>query len=121
MLLTGLEFSARRVRRVRGHSPPCGHGSTSSVSSWSGSPPRSVAGHPDVLLGIHPPTTLRNWPYLAVCAVTALVVFVFHPQVRAAEARRAAGGRARARRLRHRGDDHRAERGRDVYAACLIG
>src|SRR5436305_15215103 len=35
----------------------------------------------DVLLGIHPPTTLRNWPYLAVCAATALVVFAFHPQV----------------------------------------
>lgn len=35
----------------------------------------------DVLLGIHPPTSLRNWPYLAVCAVTALAVFAFHPQV----------------------------------------
>ncbi|WP_409184887.1 trimeric intracellular cation channel family protein [Amycolatopsis sp. VS8301801F10] len=35
----------------------------------------------DVLLGIHPPTSLRTWPYLAVCAVTALVVFAFHPQV----------------------------------------
>jgi uncharacterized membrane protein YeiH len=35
----------------------------------------------DVLLGIHPPTTLRTWPYLAVCAATALLVFVFHPHV----------------------------------------
>jgi len=29
----------------------------------------------DVLLGIHPPTTLRDWPYLAVPAATALAVF----------------------------------------------
>jgi uncharacterized membrane protein YeiH len=35
----------------------------------------------DVLLGITPPTTLRTWPYLAVCGGTALVVFVFHPQI----------------------------------------
>jgi uncharacterized membrane protein YeiH len=35
----------------------------------------------DVLLGIHPPTTLRSWPYLLTAAVTGLVVFLFHPQV----------------------------------------
>jgi len=35
----------------------------------------------DVLLGVHPPTTLRTWPYLTAGAVTALLVFVFHPQV----------------------------------------
>jgi uncharacterized membrane protein YeiH len=35
----------------------------------------------DVLLGIHPPMTLRTWQFLTVCAVTALVVFFFHPQV----------------------------------------
>ncbi|MBC6450227.1 trimeric intracellular cation channel family protein [Actinokineospora xionganensis] len=35
----------------------------------------------DVLLGITPPTTLRNWPYLAVPVATALGVFLFHPQV----------------------------------------
>lgn len=34
----------------------------------------------DVLLGIHPPTSLRRWPYLLVPVVAALVVFVFHPQ-----------------------------------------
>lgn len=33
----------------------------------------------DVLLGINPPTTLRTWPYLAVGAATALLVFAFHP------------------------------------------
>lgn len=35
----------------------------------------------DVLLGVHPPTTLRTWPYLTAGAVTAILVFVFHPQV----------------------------------------
>lgn len=35
----------------------------------------------DVLLGVHPPTTLRTWPFLAVCVVTALVTFYFHPQI----------------------------------------
>ncbi|GLZ41793.1 trimeric intracellular cation channel family protein [Actinokineospora sp. NBRC 105648] len=35
----------------------------------------------DVLLGVHPPTTLRDWPYLLVPVATALAVFGFHPQV----------------------------------------
>lgn len=34
----------------------------------------------DVLLGV-PPATLRQWPYLAVPAVVALVVFRWHPAV----------------------------------------
>lgn len=34
----------------------------------------------DVLLGIHPPTTLRDWRYLLVPVVTSLVVFWLHPQ-----------------------------------------
>ena len=34
----------------------------------------------DVLLGIHPPTTLRDWPYLVVPAATALAVFGLHNQ-----------------------------------------
>ncbi|MET8847754.1 TRIC cation channel family protein [Amycolatopsis sp. NPDC004625] len=75
----------------------------------------------DVLLGIHPPTTLRNWPYLAVCAGTALVVFVFHPQV------------ARLRRgvlladalglgvFATAGTTIALNAGATVYAACLIG
>jgi uncharacterized membrane protein YeiH len=41
----------------------------------------------DVLLGIHPPTTLRDWPYLAVPAATALAVFALDSQF--ARARRA--------------------------------
>jgi uncharacterized membrane protein YeiH len=32
----------------------------------------------DVLLGIHPPTAVREWSYLVVTAGTSLVVFVFH-------------------------------------------
>ncbi|QFZ16607.1 trimeric intracellular cation channel family protein [Saccharothrix syringae] len=35
----------------------------------------------DVLLGVHPPVALVRWPYLAVAAVTGLVVFRFHPTV----------------------------------------
>lgn len=35
----------------------------------------------DVLLGVHPPATLRDWRFLLVPAATGLVVFYFHPQV----------------------------------------
>ncbi|CCH27987.1 trimeric intracellular cation channel family protein [Actinosynnema sp. NPDC047251] len=35
----------------------------------------------DVLLGVHPPAALVNWPYLAVAGGTGLVVFWFHPTV----------------------------------------
>ncbi|GAA1261754.1 trimeric intracellular cation channel family protein [Saccharothrix xinjiangensis] len=35
----------------------------------------------DVLLGVHPPAALVNWPSLAVAGVTGLVVFRFHPTV----------------------------------------
>jgi uncharacterized membrane protein YeiH len=35
----------------------------------------------DVLLGVHPPTSLQNWPYLLVPGLTGLIVFWFHPQV----------------------------------------
>lgn len=35
----------------------------------------------DLLLGITPPTTLRQWPYLVVPAVIGLAVWRFHPAV----------------------------------------
>jgi uncharacterized membrane protein YeiH len=35
----------------------------------------------DVLVGLTPPNALRHWPYLAVPAVAAGVVFVWHPAV----------------------------------------
>lgn len=35
----------------------------------------------DVLLGITPPSTLRQWPYLLVPAAVALLVFRWHPAV----------------------------------------
>ncbi len=35
----------------------------------------------DVLLGVHPPTGLRTWPYLLVAGGTGVIVFWFHPQV----------------------------------------
>ncbi|TCO58342.1 trimeric intracellular cation channel family protein [Actinocrispum wychmicini] len=75
----------------------------------------------DVLLGVHPPATLRDWRYLLVPIVTSLVVFWFHPQV--AKLRRAVlladavglglftvSGTATA--LAH---------GVPTYTACLIG
>jgi uncharacterized membrane protein YeiH len=75
----------------------------------------------DVLLGVHPPSTLRDWRYLLVPIVTSLVVFWLHPQV--ARLRRAVlladavglglfttSGTATA--LAH---------GVPMYTACLIG
>ncbi|MCP2168686.1 trimeric intracellular cation channel family protein [Goodfellowiella coeruleoviolacea] len=35
----------------------------------------------DVLLGVHPPETLRTWPYLLVATVTGLIAVWFHPQL----------------------------------------
>jgi uncharacterized membrane protein YeiH len=35
----------------------------------------------DVLLGVTPPSTLQQWPYLLVPAVVALIVFRWHPAV----------------------------------------
>ncbi|WP_053731715.1 trimeric intracellular cation channel family protein [Nocardia sp. NRRL S-836] len=35
----------------------------------------------DVLLGVHPPSGLRTWPYLVVAGGTGVIVFWFHPQV----------------------------------------
>src|SRR3954452_20604623 len=35
----------------------------------------------DVLVGVTPPNALRHWPYLAVPAAAAVLVFVWHPQV----------------------------------------
>lgn len=75
----------------------------------------------DVLLGVHPPSSLRSWPNLLVPAVTSLAVFWFHPQV--ARLRRAmlladavglglfvTSGTTTALRL-----------GAPSYTACLIG
>ncbi len=75
----------------------------------------------DVLLGVHPPSSLTNWPFLLVPAVTGLLVFSFHPQV--AKLRRAVqlldavglglfvtGGTSTALAL-----------GAPPYTACLVG
>ncbi|HEX6347579.1 trimeric intracellular cation channel family protein [Umezawaea sp.] len=75
----------------------------------------------DVLLGVHPPSSLVKWPYLLVPGVTGLLVFWFHPQV--AKLRRAVllldaiglglfvtGGTSTALAL-----------GAPPYTACLIG
>ncbi|MEO6089397.1 MAG: trimeric intracellular cation channel family protein [Umezawaea sp.] len=75
----------------------------------------------DVLVGVHPPSSLTKWPYLLVPAVTGLLVFSFHPQL--AKLRRAVllldavglglfvtGGTSTALAL-----------GAPPYTACLIG
>src|SRR3954469_15017390 len=74
-----------------------------------------------VLLRTPPPTPRGNWPYLAVCAGPALVVFAFRPQV------------ARLRRgvlladalglgvFATAGTTTALNAGATVYAACLIG
>ncbi|MFD9734175.1 trimeric intracellular cation channel family protein [Umezawaea sp. NPDC059074] len=75
----------------------------------------------DLLLGVHPPSSLTKWPYLLVPAVTGLLVFWFHPHV--AKLRRAVqlldaiglglfvtGGTSTALAL-----------GAPAYTACLIG
>lgn len=75
----------------------------------------------DVLLGVHPPSSLVKWPYLLVPALTGLLVFSFHPQL--ARLRRAVlvldavglglfvtGGTSTALAL-----------GAPPYTACLIG
>ncbi|MGH8941153.1 MAG: trimeric intracellular cation channel family protein [Actinomycetes bacterium] len=75
----------------------------------------------DVLLGITPPTSLRTWPYLAVCGGTALVVFVFHPQI---EKLRRAVLLADALGLgvfATAGTTIALNAGATPYAACLIG
>lgn len=75
----------------------------------------------DVLLGIHPPTTLRSWPYLVVPAATSLLVFAFHPQVarlrRAMQLADAVGLGVFATT----GTAVALHEGAPVYTACLIG
>jgi len=80
MLLTGGVPRARRVRRV---------GALAAVRARLdvfgvvvvGLITALVRGHPGRPARHPPPTTLPELALLAVCAVTALVVFVFHPQV----------------------------------------
>jgi uncharacterized membrane protein YeiH len=75
----------------------------------------------DVLLGVHPPSSLLKWPYLLVSAATGLVVFWFHPQV--AKLRRAVllfdaiglGLFVTA------GTDTALSLGVPAYTACLVG
>lgn len=75
----------------------------------------------DVLLGVTPPTTLRTWPYLAASALTAAVVFVFHPQV--ARLRRAVlvADAVGLGLFASTGTAVALNLGVPVYTACLIG
>jgi uncharacterized membrane protein YeiH len=75
----------------------------------------------DILLGIHPPTTLRTWPYLAVCAVTALAVFLFHPQVTRLRRAVLLADALGLGVFVTAGTTTALEVGAPVYAACLIG
>lgn len=75
----------------------------------------------DVLLGVHPPTTVRTWPYLTVGALTAVVVFFFHPQV--ARLRRAVlvADAVGLGVFATSGTMVALNLGAPVYTACLIG
>ncbi|MGO1050946.1 trimeric intracellular cation channel family protein [Crossiella sp. CA198] len=75
----------------------------------------------DVLLGIHPPTALRTWPYLLVSAATGLLVFAFHPQV--AKLRRAVllADAVGLGLFTTGGTTTALAAGVPVYTACLIG
>lgn len=75
----------------------------------------------DVLLGIHPPTTLRSWPYLLTAAVTGIAVFFFHPQV--ARLRRAVllADAVGLGVFVTAGTTTAMQHGVPAYTACLIG
>lgn len=75
----------------------------------------------DVLLGITPPTTLRDWPYLVVPVAAALAVFAWHPQV--ARLRRAvlAADAVGLGLFTVSGTATALARGAPPYTACLIG
>ncbi|GAB3483898.1 trimeric intracellular cation channel family protein [Amycolatopsis cihanbeyliensis] len=75
----------------------------------------------DVLLGIHPPTTLRTWPYLGVCAAVALIVFAFHPVM--ARLRKAVllADAVGLGVFATSGTAIALAEGAPVYTACLIG
>jgi uncharacterized membrane protein YeiH len=75
----------------------------------------------DVLLGIHPPTTLREWPYLAVPVAASIAVFGFHSQL--AKLRRAVliADAVGLGLFTVSGTVTALSHGVPVYAACLIG
>jgi uncharacterized membrane protein YeiH len=75
----------------------------------------------DLLLGVHPPTTLRSWPFLLVPAVTGLLVFWFHPQV--AKLRRAVllADAVGLGVFVTAGTTTALQLGVPAYTACLIG
>ncbi|WP_026422723.1 trimeric intracellular cation channel family protein [Actinokineospora inagensis] len=75
----------------------------------------------DVLLGVHPPTSLRDWPYLLVPVAAALAVFGFHPQV--AKLRRAVllADAIGLGLFTVSGTATALKTGVPAYTACLIG
>nr|WP_143174406.1 TRIC cation channel family protein [Streptoalloteichus hindustanus] len=75
----------------------------------------------DVLLDVSPPTTLRDWRYLLVPAITSLAVFWYHPQV--ARLRRAVllADAAGLGLFTTAGTTTALALGAPVYTACLIG
>ncbi|RLK59586.1 MULTISPECIES: trimeric intracellular cation channel family protein [Actinokineospora] len=75
----------------------------------------------DVLLGIHPPTSLTTWTYLVVPVGAALGVFGFHPQV--AKLRRAVllADAVGLGLFTVSGTATALNTGVPAYTACLIG
>ncbi|MFB9904591.1 trimeric intracellular cation channel family protein [Allokutzneria oryzae] len=75
----------------------------------------------DVLLDVSPPTSLRDWRYLLVTAVTGLVVFWFHPHM--AKLRRAMllADAVGLGLFTTAGTITALDLGAPPYTACLIG
>ena len=75
----------------------------------------------DVLLGVHPPTTLRTWPYLAVGAATAVAVFVFHPHMARLRWAVLVADAIGLGVFATAGTAAALDLGAPIYTACLIG
>lgn len=75
----------------------------------------------DVLLGIHPPTTLSTWPYLAASAATALMVFAFHPQLARLRKAMQLADAVGLGVFATIGTAIALQAGAPVYTACLVG
>ncbi len=75
----------------------------------------------DVLLGVAPPTTLRTWPYLTAGAVTALVVFRFHPHLARLRVPILIADAVGLGLFATSGTAIALQHGAPVYTACLVG
>ncbi|WP_035971223.1 trimeric intracellular cation channel family protein [Kutzneria albida] len=75
----------------------------------------------DLLLGVHPPTTLRSWPYLLVPALSGLLVFWAHPQVARLRVAMQLADAVGLGLVVTAGTTTALQHGVPAYTACLIG